>query len=126
MPRSVPQWIGKTDDAQAPPRVRLRVFNAFGGICQLTGRKIRPGDQWELDHIKALINGGKNEEDNLHPVLKEAHKDKTRADVAEKAKVDRIRKKHLGIKGQSSRGFQNGRNGKYKTKMNGQTVLRHD
>ena len=52
--RSVPEWIGATDDAAIPPRVRLRVFNRYGGICQLSGRKIMPGNEWDADHIKAL------------------------------------------------------------------------
>jgi 5-methylcytosine-specific restriction protein A len=110
MSRSVQKWVGKTDDASPPSRVRLRVFEKFKGICQITGRKIRAGELWDLDHEIALINGGENDEDNLRPVLREAHKEKTAEDVKEKAKVDRIRKKHLGIWPKSkasiqSRGF---------------------
>lgn len=52
--RSVDEWIGKNDDAAIPPRVRLRVFEKFGGICQLSNRKIMAGEAWDLDHIKAL------------------------------------------------------------------------
>ena len=44
--RSVAEWIGKTDNAKAPNRVRLRVFLRYDGKCWLTGRKIRPGDKW--------------------------------------------------------------------------------
>jgi 5-methylcytosine-specific restriction protein A len=97
MPRKVEVWTGKTDDTPAPPRVRLRIFEAYGGVCQLTGRKIMPGDAWDLDHRIALINGGANDEDNLWPVLREAHREKTAADVGRKAKADRVRKKHLGL-----------------------------
>lgn len=95
--RSTPEWIGKTPDAPAPARVRLRVFEAHGGKCHRSGRKIRPGDDWQLDHILALVNGGENRETNLAPILSEAHKEKTAEDVAQKAKDDRVRKKHLGI-----------------------------
>ena len=95
--RAVPEWIGATPDAKIPPRVRLRVFERHNGVCYLSKRKIRPGDKWQLDHIKALVNGGTHSEGNLAPVLVEPHKAKTAADVAEKAKIDRIRKKHLGI-----------------------------
>ena len=94
--RTVPEWRGATPDTRAPARVRLRVFEAHGGRCYLSGRKIMPGDVWELDHIKALINGGENIESNLAPALKDAHREKTNADVAEKAKVNRVRLKHLG------------------------------
>lgn len=95
--RAVEEWIGKTPDTPAPARVRLRVFDRCGGICHLSGRKIQPGDKWDMDHITALVNGGENRESNLAPALKEEHRKKTASDVAMKAKVDRVRKKHLGI-----------------------------
>jgi len=107
MTRSLPLWIGKTDDEPIPPRVKLRVFERYGGICQLTGRKIRPGDSWQADHRIALINGGKNAEDNLWPVLTEAHKAKTAEDVKIKSKVARMKAKHLGIYPRSRAKFPN-------------------
>ena len=97
MTRATPEWIGKTDDAAIPPRVRLRVFEAHGGICAISGRKIMPGDRWQVDHAIALVNGGQHRESNFQPVLDAAHKTKTRADVATKAKIASVRKKHLGI-----------------------------
>ena len=96
--RAVPEWKGKTPDSKIPPHVRMRVFLAYDGRCYLTGRKIMPADYWEIDHVTALINGGEHSESNLAPVLRDAHRIKTKADVREKAKVARIRKKHLGIK----------------------------
>ena len=95
--RSVPIWIGSTDDAKVPDRVKLRVFEREGGKCWLTGRKIRPGEPWDLDHKIALCNGGTHSEDNLAPAIREAHRAKTAEDVAQRAKDDRVRKKHLGI-----------------------------
>jgi len=99
MTRTVPEWRGATPDTRPPARVRLRVFLAHDGVCYLSRRKIGPGDTWQLDHVRALINGGENREANLAPVMKAPHREKTNADVAEKAKVDRIAKKHLGITG---------------------------
>lgn len=99
MSRAVSEWIGSSPDAKVPPRVRLRVFDRYGGFDYWSGRKIMPGDIWQLDHIIALCNGGENRESNLAPLMLEKHKEKTALDVAEKAKVDRIRKKHLGITG---------------------------
>lgn len=96
--RTVPTWHGKTDDAKAPPHVRMRIFLAHEGKCFLTGRKIAPADQWDLDHRLALCNGGSNSEDNLVPVLRDAHRIKTRSDVKLKAKTDRLRKRHMGLK----------------------------
>ena len=105
MTRSTDNWQGATDDAKIPDRVRLRVFRDHGGICHLTGRKIQPGEAWDVDHVIALCNGGKHEEANLRPALRQAHRRKTADDVKVRAKTDRIAKKHLGIK--SGRGFGN-------------------
>lgn len=96
MTRAVEEWRGATDDTPPPPRVRLRVFEAYGGKCYRSGRKIMAGEKWQLDHIKAIINGGENRESNLAPILSDAHRAKTAEDVAEKSKVYRTRAKHLG------------------------------
>lgn len=95
--RSVEEWIGSSPDAKVPPRVRLRIFEREQGRCHLSGRKIRPGDQWDLDHRIALVNGGEHRESNLFLALRDKHREKTREDVAEKSKVASIRNKHLGI-----------------------------
>jgi len=98
MARSVKEWIGRHDDEAVPPRVRLRIFEHHKGICHLTGRQIRPGDAWDLDHVIALCNGGEHRESNLAPALRDKHREKTKLDVKLKAKVARIRKRELGIK----------------------------
>jgi 5-methylcytosine-specific restriction enzyme A len=98
MSRTPPEWIGKAPDTKVPPHVRMRIFLRDDGKCHITGRKIVPADYWDLEHRIALCNGGEHRESNLAPALRDAHRIKTREDVAEKAKVDRIRKKHLGIK----------------------------
>lgn len=120
--RSVPEWIGATDDAVPPPRVRLRVFERAGGVCHLSGRKIRPGEKWDLEHITAICNGGENRESNLAPALVQAHKVKTAADRRQKARTDRVRKHHLGIKKRSS--FAYSKDSKFKKKLDGRVVLR--
>ena len=119
MSRTVKEWIGKTPDHQPPPRVRARVFLAHGGKCHITGRLIRPGDEWDLDHVIALVNGGENRESNLAPALKAAHKAKTARDVAEKAKVARVRAKHLGIQEKRKWGHS-----RFKKKLDGTVVDR--
>lgn len=96
--RSVKEWIGKTPNEAIPPRVKLRIWEREGGRCHLTGRKIRPGEAYDFDHKVALCNGGPHAESNLFPALRDKHREKTKADVAEKAKVARVRKKHLGLK----------------------------
>lgn len=98
MARSVENWVGRTDNTAVPPRVRLRVFDRAGARCQECGRKLRPpADRWEVDHIIALVNGGANSEDNLQCLCQWCHAAKTTADVASKAKSDRVRKRHLSV-----------------------------
>lgn len=93
------EWIGKTDDSKAPPRVRQKVFDRDGGKCHLCGHAIKvPAETWDLDHVIALANGGENREANLAPAHKHCHLAKTGKDVAEKSKVAAIRQKHTGAK----------------------------
>lgn len=96
--RSVAEWRGATPDSPVPARVRLRVFERYKGCCYLSGRKIRPGERWDLEHIIALSLGGEHAESNLAPALVAPHRIKTKADRRIKAKNDRVSKGHLGIK----------------------------
>lgn len=96
--RSVQEWVGKTDDAKVPPHVRLRIFERENGVCHISGRKIVPGEKWELEHKLALCLGGKHCESNLAPALTDPHKVKTAQDRKQKAKNDRVRKRHIGVK----------------------------
>lgn len=96
--REVPEWIGKTDDSAVPPRVRVRVFQRYGGRCQCgCNRLIRPGEKWDCEDTIALCNGGQRRESNLKPWLAEHHPKKTRADVAEKSRVYRKTANHIGV-----------------------------
>jgi 5-methylcytosine-specific restriction endonuclease McrA len=97
MPRSTPQWQGRTDDSAAPPRVKQRVFDRDGGKCHWCGETIQAGRKWALDHVLALIAGGPNHEGNMAPICDPCHKEKTAGEVAEKAKVAAVRQRHLGI-----------------------------
>ena len=97
MARSVSEWIGKSDDSKAPPRVRQRIFDAASGICHICRLAIKPGETWQADHVKALINGGANTEANLAPAHGHCHVGKSALDVKEKAKVAKIRGKHIGV-----------------------------
>lgn len=97
MTRSVAIWVGATDDTPAPPRVRARVFLAKEGHCHRCRRKIGVSDRWTLEHVIALINGGRNAEDNLDLTCGWCLPDKNAEDVRIKAKSARIRNKHLGI-----------------------------
>jgi 5-methylcytosine-specific restriction protein A len=103
MSRTVDEWIGKTDDTAAPPRVRLRVWERCKGKCGQCGRTIKAGETWTLEHLKALINGGANREANLGVTCNWCLPKKNAEDVAEKSRSYRKRVKHAGIKRKSSR-----------------------
>ncbi len=122
MPRSVDEWIGKTDDAKVPDHVRLRIFEREKGICHISGRKITPADQWDLDHKKALCNDGEHREFNLFPALRDKHREKTKADVAERADTNSLRSRHFGIKRKST--MPGSRDSKWKRTMDGRTIPR--
>jgi 5-methylcytosine-specific restriction endonuclease McrA len=119
MSRKVEEWIGKNDDEPVPPRVRLRVFDRFGGICCECGAKIAAGRRWVCDHRQALVNGGANRESNLGPIHEACDKTKTAADVAEKSKNARVRSKHLGLRKRKGPPMPGSRNSRYKRKVGG-------
>jgi 5-methylcytosine-specific restriction protein A len=120
--RSVPEWIGKTPNSPVPPRVRLRVFQRHSGICHISGRKIRPGEPWQLEHVTALCNGGEHRESNMAPALVDKHREKTAEDVAQKSHVYIRARSHAGIKKKSR--FPCSRDSKFKKKLNGEVVRR--
>jgi 5-methylcytosine-specific restriction enzyme A len=122
MPRTPPEWVGTSDDQPIPPRIRVRVFDRHHGICHISGRRIMAGCAWQCDHIVPLIAGGEHRESNLAPALIDPHREKTKAEVAEKSRVAKRRKSFLGIKKPSR--FPGSRNSPFKRKMDGTVVRR--
>ena len=121
--RSVPEWIGRTDDSATPPRVKARIYLDAEGRCKCCTRFIDGSALVaEYDHIIPLILGGANRETNLQLLCSECHAAKTKRDVKIKAKVARVRKRNLGIKKPSK--FPGSRDGRWKKKMDGSVVLR--
>jgi 5-methylcytosine-specific restriction protein A len=119
MSRSVPEWIGRSDDAPVPPHVRLRVFRNLAGVCGICTTKIRV-KAWVCDHRKALVNGGQNRESNLWPIHVDCdRKVKTPADVAERVVNDRVASRHLGIKKRKGRPMPGTRDSGIKMKVGG-------
>jgi 5-methylcytosine-specific restriction endonuclease McrA len=104
--RTVPEWIGKTDDSPVPARVMVRVFDHCGGNCVRCGRRIGGNVAPAYDHIIAITNGGANRESNLQLLCNVCHGDKTKVDMRVKSKLVRTRLKHLGIKRRKGRGFR--------------------
>ena len=124
MNRKVEEWRGRTDDTPVPPHVRARIFDACDGVCQLSGRRIRAGERWELDHVVALVNGGEHREYNLVPVLCAYHRQKTAGDVKTKSKNYHKRAYHLGIKRRRGRPIMGSKSSGWKKCLDGRVVKR--
>jgi len=127
MTRRTPEWIGKTDETPVPPRVKARIVLVQDGICACgCGQKLgSAGEPIEFDHEVALINGGENRENNLRALRRPCHAVKTRADVAEKAKVARVRNKALGFRKPKST-LPGSKSGEWKRKVTGEWVRRDE
>lgn len=95
--RRAAEWIGKTPDSKPPKSVIDRLFLKQHGRCAISGRKIRAGETTHADHIVPLKDGGQNREKNLQLVTVEAHREKTIAENAARAKERRQRLKHAGL-----------------------------
>lgn len=104
MARSTALWVGKTDDSPIPPRVRDRVFDRHGGRCHKCTRVInaKAGETWTCEHVIAIINGGRNAEDNLACTCDNCLPIKNAEDAAIKKKSTQIRYRSRGIKPKTS------------------------
>lgn len=77
---------------------RARIFARDGGVCGLSGKKIKAGEPFEIEHRIALALGGSNEDDNLYVVLVEPHREKTKEDVRAIAKAKRLEARQNGTR----------------------------
>lgn len=124
MPRALPEWIGKTPDSPVPDRVKVRVLEKYEHRCHWSGREIREGDAWDVDHVKAIINGGENRESNLAPILRgKPHKEKSAQDVQMKSRAYQSKRRRFRLK-RAKHPMPCGRNSKFKKKITGEVVLR--
>lgn len=97
MSRSTPEWIGKSDDAAIPRAVKARIIAKQDGKCALTGVKLVIGSI-HFDHIIPLRDEkGGHREGNLQAVWDKPHREKTALEATQRAKVERLRAKHLGV-----------------------------
>jgi 5-methylcytosine-specific restriction endonuclease McrA len=61
---------------------RLRIWERDNGICYLCQRKVKAGEAWDADHVKAWTIYGDDSDENLKVAHKEVcHKAKTDADM---------------------------------------------
>jgi 5-methylcytosine-specific restriction enzyme A len=98
--RAIEEWSSGDPDQKPPPHVQLRIWDRQHGRCYLTGRPINVGDKKQLDHIKALADGGENRESNMAWILIGAHRQKTGDENSRRSDERSIKKKHFGIEKQ--------------------------
>ena len=121
--RSVPEWIGKTDNTAIPPRVKARILQRQDNKCAVTDMVFNAALKPEFDHIIAIANGGENRESNIQALCEFAHKHKTKKDVAQKSRDARVRAKHLGLHKPKSK-LAGSKESKWKRKVDGTVVPR--
>lgn len=111
------------------PARRKRILAAHGNRCAIPGCAMP--EPYEIDHKQALARGGKDSDDNLWPLCKQHHKEKTfgawgrklGADLFEIAKTKRLKRKQgpkVSKRAIQSRGFDT----RYRKKMNGKVELK--
>lgn len=101
---------------------RVRVFDESGGICHLCKAKIHVGERWDVEHVKPLSMGGADDETNMAPAHVGCHAEKTKAEAGPRAKADRIRARHLGIRKRST--FPCSKDSPFKKRIDGSVVRR--
>lgn len=79
--------------------MRVRIFLAANGACHICGLKIdAPKQRWDVEHVKALSMGGADDETNMRPAHVECHAVKSAEETTLRAKSDRARARHLGVR----------------------------
>lgn len=104
---------------------RLECFVKHGALCYLCETKIKPGEEWQIEHILPVALGGSNEDENLRPVHVHCHKPKTKDDVGKISKANRLRAKHFGAK-EKKGSMPGSKKSGWKRKMDGTVVRRDD
>lgn len=103
---------------------RTRIFNSTDGQCCLCKLPIHAsrGQKWIVEHIKPLWLSGADDESNMAPAHQSCAIVKTTGEAPVKAKSDRVRANHLGIRKRST--FPCGRNSPWRKKVSGEVVRR--
>ena len=98
MARTVPEWIGKTDDTPPSAACKRRILERQGYVCAMTGLPFDAKNKPKFDHRIPLWLGGANRESNLQALrVAEAHAPKTAAEAKVRAKVNSSINTRFGI-----------------------------
>ena len=109
--------------AEFSRRTKLQAWDRAGGCCEDCGKKIRPGDGPEYDHIISAEQGGGNDLGNCQVLCAPCHKLKTREDVGKQAKSRSVRAGHIGAK-KPRNPIPGSKASKWKRTIDGRTVRR--
>ena len=96
MPRTIKEWIGRTDDAMPPRSCFDRLWAKQEGKDAITGLPFTSKDRVIRDHIVPLADGGLNVESNLQLITEQTHKAKTADEATERAKTRSLHERHRG------------------------------
>jgi len=101
--------------------MRRRIYDAANGDCCICDTYIHAerGDKWIVEHVKPLWLGGEDEESNLRPAHYRCAIAKTATEATVKAKTDRVRARHLGIRKNQFRPMPGTRASGLRKRMNG-------
>jgi 5-methylcytosine-specific restriction endonuclease McrA len=77
------------------PQRRAAIFQARGGRCYLCSRNLTPRDDWDIEHVIALENGGTDDDTNLEVCCDWCHRPKTAEDHATAGHGRRMATKHV-------------------------------
>lgn len=104
---------------------RVKVFLATDGACHICGLRIdAPKQKWQVEHRVPLSMGGADNLSNMAPAHIHCHANKTSGEATVRAKTDRVRAKHLGVKRQATRPMPCSRTTNFKRRFDGSVVRR--
>lgn len=103
---------------------RVRIFDNSLGVCCLCCRVIRSGEKWIVEHVKPLWLGGADDETNMAPAHFQCGVEKTCGEAPVKAKTDRQRAAHLGIRKRQARPMPGTKASGWSKKFSGEVVRR--
>ena len=109
------------------PRIRIsdpqavKLFLERGGCCRECGHRLKPGDDWIVEHVIALECGGSNDWGNLGITGACCKPIKDAADHAQAAKQRHTATRHFISSSMRKRKWLNS---KFKKKLSGEVIER--
>ena len=90
--------VGTTKRRSMTAARKLRIFEENKGVCVNCSLPIKAGDQWFVEHKRALELGGEDTDENCGPAHVSCKRDKDADDHHRAAKAKRVKQRHLGIR----------------------------